>query len=324
MSDIVLVTGAGGFLGRHLVQTLLGQGRRVRTLARSARAALDGVEPHQGSVTDRDTVLRALDGVGAVYHLAGMVSRDAKDAGAMNEVHVKGTRTVLRACLERGICDVLHVSTSGTVAVSKRDDFVADETAPIAWDVIRGWPYYESKAFAEKEVAAFVAEGLPVRMARPTLLLGPGDVDGSSTGDVVKFLCGDVKAALPGGLSAVDVRDVAAILPTLMERGEPGVGYLLGAGNLTVADFLKLLEQVSGVKAPTFSVPRKLIDRAGDVLKHATRLKALGGLEPQTFEMACHSWYLDDSRARRDLGWDPRPLPQTLRDTVEDLRPGVN
>ncbi len=324
MSDIVLVTGAGGFLGRHLVQTLRGQGRTVRTLARTARAALDGVDQQLGSVTDRGAVVRALDRVGAVYHLAGMVSRDAKDAGAMNEVHVKGTRTVLRACLERGIRDVVHVSTSGTVAVGKHDDFVADEAAPIAWDVIRGWPYYESKAFAEKEVAAFVAEGLPVRMARPTLLLGPGDVDGSSTGDVVKFLCGDVKAALPGGLSAVDVRDVAAILPTLMERGAPGVGYLLGAGNITVADFLKLLEQVSGVKAPTFSLPRKLIDRAGDLIKQASRLKALGGLDPQTFEMACHYWYLDDSRARHDLGWDPRPLPHTLRDTVEDLRPGVN
>jgi dihydroflavonol-4-reductase len=327
VSELILVTGAGGFLGRHLVPVLRDAGARVRTLSRRPRAFLDGidgVEQVAGSVTDAAAVARALDGVSAVYHLAGMVSRDAKDAGAMNEVHVKGTRTVLRACLDAGLERVAYVSTSGVVAVSKDADFVGTEDDPIAWDVIRGWPYYESKAFAEKEVADFVAAGLPVRVARPSLLLGPGDAEGSSTGDVVKFLVGDFKASLPGGVSAVDARDVAAILPALMERGAPGVGYLLGAGNLPLPDFFKLLEQVSGVKAPAFSMPRGLVDRAGGLLKRVSQLKALGGLDPQTYEMACHFWYLDDARARAELGWAPRPLAETLRDTVEDLRPGLN
>lgn len=325
MSDLVLVTGAGGFLGRHLVAALRQGGARVRTLGRRHRPELEPweVEQHQGSVTEPGDVARAVEGVDAVYHLAGIVSREPKDRGAMYGVHVRGTRNVLQACRDAGIDRVLHVSTSGTVAVSERPDFVATEESPIAWDIIRKWPYYESKAFAEKEVADFVAAGLPVRMARPSLLLGPGDVEGSSTGDVVKFLCGDIKAALPGGVSAVDVRDVAAILPTLLDRGEPGVGYLLGAANLPVADFLKMLEQVSGVRAPAFTVPRAVVDRAEGLLKRVTRLKTFGGLDRQTFEMACHYWYLDDTRARRDLGWSPRPFAETLADTVADLRPGV-
>ena len=131
---------------------------------------------------------------------------------------------------------------------------------------------------------------------------------------------GDVKAALPGGLSFVDARDVAAALPALLEHGEAGVGYLFSALNCTVREFLVLLEQASGVKAPGFVLPRKLIDRAEGVMKWASGLKAFGGLDPQTFEMGCHYWYLDASRAQRDLGFAPRPASETLKDTVEFLR----
>ena len=119
--------------------------------------------------------------------------------------------------------------------------------------------------------------------------------------------------------SAVDVRDVAAALPKVLADGEPGVGYLMGAINCTVREFMCLLEQVSGVRAPPLSLPRPLVDRAGGLLKAASRLRAFGGLRPQTFEMGCHYWYLDSSRAEA-LGFSPRPFTETLRDTVTDLR----
>ena len=114
-------------------------------------------------------------------------------------------------------------------------------------------------------------------MARPTLLLGPGDHTGSSTGDVAKFLSGEVKAALPGGISFVDARDVADVLPRLMERGEPGVGYLLGAVNYTIRDFcgLQLGEWSSG---PRVDSPQTSRFRMGGVLKKVSGLSAFGGL----------------------------------------------
>ena len=177
-----------------------------------------------GSVLDEETCKSSLKGVDEVYHLAGMVSRDPKDSGLLYDVHVRGTRNVLQGCLEQKIERVLVASTSGTVGVSKEEDFLAHEASPVPWKLIGKWPYYESKAYAEKEIQTFVDKGLPVRVARPTLLLGPGDHTGSSTGDVAKFLSGEVKAALPGGMSFVDARDVADVLPRLMEKGEPGSG----------------------------------------------------------------------------------------------------
>ena len=316
----ILVTGASGFLGLHLVHTLRDAGHAVRSLGRrpSERLAALDVDQHQGSVTDDAALAAAVDGVSAIYHCAGQVSRDKHARSGMYRVHIDGTRAVLQAALDTGVSDVLVVSTSGTVGVSDSPDVVATEDSPIAWDLIREWPYYESKAFAEQEVAAFVKRGLPVKMARPTLLLGPGDYNGSSTGDVVKYLCGDIKASLPGGMSAVDARDVAAALPLIMAEGQPGVGYLLGATNCTVREFMLLLEQASGVRAPAMSLPKPVVDRAGGLLKAVSRLRAFGGLEPQTFEMGCHYWYLDSARAKR-IGFAPRPIQDTLRDTIDDL-----
>jgi dihydroflavonol-4-reductase len=318
----VLVTGGSGFLGLHLVETLLARGLAVRTLGRTESHRLSdlGVEQVQGSVTDSKTCGDAVEGVDQVYHLAGSVTRDESKSGNLYDVHVTGTRNILVACEQAKIEKIVVVSSSGTVGVGQSPDFLADEASKTPWMLIGKWPYYESKALAEREIDHFVKRGLPVRIARPTLLLGPGDYNGSSTGDVSKFLSGDVKAALPGGVSFVDVRDVATVLPTLMSDGIVGVGYLLGAVNFSVRDFLIGLQQVSGVRAPSFELPKSIVDRSRGLLKRVSQLSWLGGLDPVTFEMGCHYWYIDSSRAQNELGFEPRDWALTLADTVSDIR----
>ena len=318
----VLVTGASGFLGLHLVRELVDSGHTVRTLSRHPSDRLEAmdVEQVQGSVTAADDCVRALKGISQVYHCAGTVARDPARSGVMYDVHVAGTRNILSGCMDAGIKKVVVVSTSGTVGVGDSPDFMANESSPVPWKTIGRWPYYESKALAEREIAHFLDRGLPVRFARPTLLLGPGDFNASSTGDVSKFLSGEVKAALPGGVSLVDARDVAAVLPALMSDGEPGVGYLLGSVNFPVRDFLLGLQQASGVRAPSFTLPKDLIKKTGSFFKKVSRLSFFGGLDEVTFEMGCHYWYIDSARAQADLGFEPRDWSRTLADTVADIR----
>ena len=120
-------------------------------------------------------------------------------------------------------------------------------------------------------------------------------------------------------MNIVDVRDVAEVFMAAMERGKAGQTYLIGATNLTIEDFFAKLAKLSGVAAPRLKVPYALAHagaRAGSRLLGIFG-KSDPGLDPAVVEMASHFWYLDDSAARSDLGWDPRPLEETLEESIK-------
>ena len=126
-----------------------------------------------------------------------------------------------------------------------------------------------------------------------------------------------------GGLSFVDVRDVATAMISAFERGRPGERYLLSAVNLTVATFFDRLERLSGVPGPTLRLPRSRALAAGAARLFTGAVKALGGEPPvdeASVEMGQYFWYCDASKAERDLAFSPRDPGETLRDTVDDLR----
>ena len=316
---IALVTGGSGFLGFHVCKVLKEYGWDVRSLNRSHSQRLDtlGVEQYLGDVCLKEDLIKASQDIDASYHLAGRVSRDPLNAGSMFNLHLKGTQNWIECLRELKIQNALYMSTSGVVGV-REDEQCATEESPFAWKYIRQWPYYESKGMAEECIWRACKSGLPIKVARPSLFLGPGDPTGDSHDDVLTFLGGGVKAALPGGLSAVDVRDVARFLPILMEKGQPGIGYLLGGRNLTVRSFLNQLAQISGVTAPLLDLPLDLTNKAQGVLKWISKQSMFGGIDPKTFEMGCHFWYVDSSLAK-SLGFSPRPLSETLVDALNDL-----
>lgn len=319
-----LVTGGTGFLGRWLVDLLQARDEPVRVLTRSYDPELDdaGVELVEGSITDDDDVARALDGVAKIYHLAGRVERDRSKAHEMYALHVDGTRRLLRGAADAGVEKVVVASTSGTIGVGEHPDFVAHDDAPYAEQVVRNWPYYLSKIYAEKTCDALAEEtGLAVVQMRPTLLLGPGDRRQSSTGDVVLFMQGRVPAIPSGGLSFVDVRDAASAFVAAMDDAPAGSKYLLGAANMTLEHFFDELSRLTGVDAPSARLPRSVAVAGARLLSGTMRLFGQeSDLDPVSVEMADHYWYIDWSRARRELGFAPRDPIATLRDTVRWVR----
>ena len=217
---------------------------------------------------------------------------------------------------------IVVASTSGTVGVSKDPNVVATEASPYAESLVRRWPYYLSKIYAERVCQRYIDEhDLPIVVMRPTLLLGPGDTRGSSTGDVKMFLKGKVPARLSGGLSFVDVRDAARGFRLAMQDGEVGESYLLGQTNLALDAFFERLEAISGVPAPRISLPdsvavtgTKLLDRTLGWLGFDS------DLDPTSVDMARYYWYIDSTKARDELGWDTRDANTTLRDTIRWIR----
>ncbi|NUP07406.1 MAG: NAD-dependent epimerase/dehydratase family protein [Polyangiaceae bacterium] len=322
----LFITGGTGFLGRYVVDELLARGHEVVALVRNpSEAALpDGVVTVTGDILDAASVEAAAAGCEAVFHCAGKVSRDPADAEVMHKVHVEGTKTVLDAVRRAGVKRAVVASTSGTIAVTTDPDDIRDETASPPTDLIGKWPYYRSKLYAE--MAALDRNDPPnfeVVVVSPTLLLGPGDVHGSSTGDVADFIDGRIPAVPGGGLSFVDARDAAQAMVLAWENGQAGERYLVAAQNLTMATFCGKLERISGVRAPAARVPRSvLLAKASAYLDRALakRTNVKPRLDETSLEMAQYYWYVDSTKAREQLGWVPRDPQDTLADTVRDLR----
>jgi dihydroflavonol-4-reductase len=322
-----LVTGATGFLGGHLVGALLAEGHGVVALCRQDEPELEdlGVRVFRGDILDAESVAAAARGVDGAFHCAGKVSRKLADAEELFRTHVEGTKKVLQGCEAAGVKRVVIASTSGTVAVGEDPKHIATEDDPAPVGILSRWPYYRSKLYAEEAALAARRANFEVVSLNPTLLLGPGDERRSSTEDVELFLDRRIPAVPAGGISFVDVRDVATGMIAAMAAGASGRRYLLGACNLTLREFFARLEHVSGVRAPLVALPRMgSLVRSGakwlDELQKRPHVRGLlGGFDPVSFEMAQYYWYLDSTRAHRELGWIPRDPMATLRDTVEDL-----
>ncbi len=322
---LVLVTGATGFLGQHLVRELRDSGEELclRILSRQAlsRGHEPGMEFVQGDVACADDLLRSANGVAEIYHLAGVVSRGPKNQEILYRTHIEGTRNVCEAAHRHGVGKVVVVSSSGTVAVS-RQPVKHSEASGFKNDVVAEWPYYLSKIFAEKLALDYARRyDLPVVITNPSLLLGPGDERQSSTADIALFLQGQILAIPRGGLNFVDVRDAAAGLVAAMRRGQPGERYLLGGSNWSFRQLIKTVAGISGRRAPRLQPSLQSSLLSARLLR---RLFPLVGkrfsLDDASIKMASLFWYCESAKAQRELGFQTRDPAITLRDTVEDIR----
>lgn len=314
----VLVTGATGFLGRHILARL--HEREDVTVSglcrRPERLGSVPIPMHRADLGDPVALADALEGVDAVVHAAGGVQHLGHGAEAMYDVHVRGTEALLEACEAAGVKRFVHLSSSGTIAVSPHAA-THDESAERPLAVIKGWPYYRAKLFAEDAVRASAIEHV---ILNPSLILGPAapapfDRNAAAPARVLEpLLQGELPVAPSGGVSFVDVRDVAdAVLAGLL-RGHPGRRYLLAAANWTFADFYARAARIAQTSAPVARAPRFTRKLFG-LLPKQVRAQALPA-EPIELAMASHFWWADARRARTELHWGPREPTETLADAL--------
>ena len=320
----ILITGGTGFLGAHLVRQFIASGERnLRLMAsRVPQSITDaGVEAAAGSVTNRDDVAAAVSNASVIFHLAGKVSRDDNDAAEMNKIHVQGTRLLCEAAKEAGVQTMVLASSSGTIAVGE-DEEVFDETYPQPVELISRWAYYASKYYQERTaLAEFDGDGRKLVILNPTLLLGPDDERLSSTKIVLDFLGRKIPYCPGGGLSMVDTRDVATTFINSVEKGQHQERYLLGSANMTFEEFFGRLERLSGVRAPALKVPKKVATAGSNLIESV--FQNWGKASPvasKEVDQAEHFWYFDSTRAKEELGFEPRDPQETLNDTIKYLR----
>ena len=318
----VFITGSTGFLGQVVTEKLVQAGHEVSAMVRSPLFQLPpGATAVESNLSSPDDLAKKLDGMDAVVHLAGKVSRNPDDGPSMHDVHVSGTRVLLNAMQQAGVRKLILSSTSGTVAVSEQSGYIATEadTAPI--ELIGRWPYYMSKFLQEKEVLAWDAQDkIESVILNPSLLLGPGDERLSSTGDVLKILQGRLPAITKGTVAFVDVRDCASAFVSALERGKRGERYLLNGVNLSVSSFVERVARAGDVSTPLFKLPSRFAKMSAKFIEGAYQaMDRIPPVDSASVEMGCYHWGCSWTKAEEQLDFRPRDPQQTVNDTVKDL-----
>lgn len=332
-----LISGATGFLGRHLLRAIFTENASARpqALVRSARrwreqpwlAELGGsVGVVEGEVETLGPWADdpALDGTRGIFHLAALVRHSRKDPEEVYRTNVEGTLNMVRLASRRR-CRLVFVSTSGTVGCGANASDAPDESAPRLGDEVRAWPYYDSKVRAEEEAETLARRlGVELVIVRPPVLLGPGDHRFRSTNLVIKMLRRKLPFLIRGGMHFTDIRDAARAIARIVTLEKPRPVYHLPGTACEIAEFFRMLEEVSGVRAPRFHLPYGAAHR---IARAGYRAGELLRGEPLTFfpdpvvvEMGARYWNFRSSHSEADLGYRPRDSRETLRDTVGWLR----
>ena len=325
-----LVTGATGFLGRHVVTAIRANepDSRIFALVRDPAAAslrplsyLKGVELVAGSPVEPagwqdDARLSDLDGI---YHLAAEVKHSRADTAEMNRLNVDGTLAVVRFAHAKA-ARIVFVSTSGTVGCSTKADDAPDENASFCEATARGWPYYMSKIEAEKRSRELADElGVELVVVRPPVLLGPGDHRFRSIGNVMRVLRGRLPFVVTGGMNFVDIRDAAAAMVAAMHHPSPRPVYNLPGTASSLDGFFRRVARLAGIEPSWRVLPSSLVwmlARANEIAGKPLHILP----DPVVIEMAGHYWGISSRYAAADLNYSTRDPDETIADTIEWIR----
>ncbi len=325
---MLLLTGATGLVGSFTLRRLLRENYKIRALVRPGadRSLLAGLETQvdwcEGDVLDVLSLEGALEGVTQVVHAAAVVSFVPKDRRAMYQINVEGTANVVNACLQAGVKKLLFVSSVAALGrsakVGQRSPLVIDETSK--WeDSPLNSHYAKTKYGAELEVWRAASEGLPVVVVNPSVILGEGDWQRSST-QLFKYAYDEHAFYPAGSLNYVDVLDVAEAIFRLLTSEIENERFILNAGSLPYQDFLEKTARAFGKKPPTLRVP----GAAAAVLWRLEALRSwLTGKAPlltrETAQSASHSYFYPNEKIRRAIGLEFRPLAETLARVTASL-----
>lgn len=318
--NAVMLTGASGFLGVHVLQRLLDEGHRVRALVRAPTKVREhlpllGVDPDHpsleiasGDMTDPAAVKEAVAGCDRAIHAAATFSYRRRDAERMLRENRLGTSLVLDAAIDAGCTGIVHVSS---IAALLRPGATLDHRSPLG--VTLG-PYTQSKVESERAARDRQDAGAPVAIVNPGAILGPHDPYlGESNETVRDILRGRLPTWPHGGMQWVDVRDTAEVVVAAL--GRPGRRYLVPGENVALPH--ESLRTVTGRRLPAVPVSLKVAlpllqlgYRTGwSFLPHAVEGSRLIATDTR----------VDYSATVDELGIRGRSLEESMRDTVRWL-----
>jgi dihydroflavonol-4-reductase len=320
-NDRVLVTGASGFIGSAIVRAFLSKRFNVRAFVRRSSSRTNliclPVEFAEGDISDKRSLADAMRGVRFVVHAAADYRLWTRNPAELMAVNVLGATNVMEEALKAGVEKIVYTSSVCTLAHATRRA-VADETRPL--DATKAYnPYKKSKILAEEAVRELVEKaGLPAVIVNPSAPIGPRDIKPTPTGRIViECARGRMPAYVDTGLNLVHVDDVAEGHLLALKHGAIGERYILGGQNVRLGNFLAEIARQAGRRPPLVQLPIAAIypfAAASELAAHFT------GKEPfatrDGLKMAREYMFFDDAKARRELGYSPRPYKEGVADAI--------
>jgi len=317
----VLVTGASGFTGSHLVKALEARGNQVVALVRQSspnrdRLAQTNAQLIDGDISDRAALEKAMADVSMIFHTAAYVDLGLVDADRMARVNVDGTRAVLETAAQMfPVPKLIYCSTIGIYGDTTGT--VVDETF-VRTQRDFSSAYDRTKYDAQQLVDAAAAQGQPVVSVMPVGIFGPGD---PHFGPVIRlFLNGKLKF-WPGGdriTGIVHVDDLVSAMILAGEQAPSGEHYIISAGELSTTEMFRILGKQANVSVPR-EPPQALVRLLGNFLDPVGRLLSIN---PLLSRERVHYIYdrcvrVSATKARQELGWQPRSIREILLDILK-------
>jgi dihydroflavonol-4-reductase len=316
---ILFITGGAGFIGSRVVKMAIDQGYQVRCLVRKSTnlRRLDGLsyEPFLGDITSADSMQEGIKGCTAVVHLASLSNWKDIHSPKMPLVVIDGSKNVLNAARDNGNLPMVYVSSS-TAIDGTEEKVVLNEDSPLTLSKSH-FVYPHAKKQVEALCKEYAANGLPVCTVNPTEVYGPYDWEKITCGNLIDFATNKNIQLAEGGTSIVHVDDVAAGILAALEKGKPGERYILGGENMEFKDLAALTLDILGKPAKISMVSRKMLMTLAWISK---TFRIPMGFEPAVIPYAVKYWFVDNTKAKKELGVDFRSPREILTPTLNWVR----
>lgn len=324
---MILVTGASGLVGSHLLLSLIKKGHSVKALATKESSKLKTLQTFIaydkanealfakinwcfGDITDAEFLFEMLENVDYVYHCAAVVSFSPKEVDNMNRINIQGTETLVNMCLLRNVRKFCHVSSVAALGKTTNGDVITEETYFVTSP--QNSNYGISKYNAEREVWRGAEEGLEVVVVNPSVILGPGDWQSGSSNMFSSAFKG-LRYYSEGSTGFVDVRDVAEIMIQLMESSIHHQRYIVCAENLPYSEVFNRMHDCFDKKRPGIKASAALAAIVWRVEKIKSKITGSNPLiTKETVEAAFQKVHFSNTKIKQALRYEFIPINQSI------------
>lgn len=316
----IFVTGGAGFVGSRVVKKLLDDGYEVRCLVRSTtnQRRLEGLnyEKWEGDITQPDSLIEGMKGCSGVVHLASLSNWKDIHSPKMPLVVIEGSKNIIAAAKANGNLRMVYVSSS--TAIDGTDTNVILNEDSLFTLNPRKFVYPAAKKQVEEICKEEAKKGFPVVIVNPTEVYGPNDWDKITSGNLIDFATTKTVQLAEGGTSIVHVDDVAAGIVAAFEKGRSGERYILGGENVEFKELAALTLELLGQQKKISMMSRKMLLFLAWMSK---TFKINMGFEPAVIPYAVKYWFVDNTKAKTELGISfraPREILQPTLDWVQE------